>query len=102
MANRTLNKLAASAVAVAKGPAILSDGGHLYLRVDETHTSKRFVFVYARYGRTREISLGSYPALSLAEARKMRDALNAKLAKGEELVSRARRTRRPSRLSQKR
>jgi integrase len=85
MATRTLNRLTASGVAVAKGPATLSDGGHLSLKIDK-NGNKRWIFLYARNGRERELSLGPWPALSLAAARKKRDAWNATLARGEPLT----------------
>ena len=82
---RTSDKLSASKVATAKGPHTFSDGRHLYLNVDADH-NRRWIFIYARDGRQREISLGSYPALSLSDARKKRDAMNAMLARGEPLA----------------
>lgn len=82
---RTLNRLSASKVATAKGPHTYSDGGRLYLQVDG-NLNRRFVYIYARDGRQREISLGSYPALSLSDARKKRDAMNAALARGGPLA----------------
>ena len=84
MTTRTLNKLTAGKVVTAKGPARLADGGHLYLQVGPTH-SKRWVFIYARGGRQRELALGPFPAVSLAVARTKRDKLNAALANGEPL-----------------
>ncbi|HZZ59712.1 MAG TPA: integrase arm-type DNA-binding domain-containing protein [Roseiarcus sp.] len=83
---RTLNRLTAGKVATARGPAVLRDGGHLVLRIDKNQ-NKRWTFVYANNGREREISLGTYPALSLADARKKRDQMNAALANGEPLAS---------------
>ena len=82
---RTLNRLTASKVATAKGPRAFSDGGHLYLSIDANH-NRRWLFIYARHGRQREISLGTFPALSLADARKKRDAYNAALERGEQLA----------------
>jgi integrase len=79
---RTLNRLGASKIATAKGPATLRDGGHLCLLIDKNN-NKRWVFIYANKGREREISIGPFPAVSLADARKRRDAMNASLAKGE-------------------
>ncbi len=59
MATRTLNRLNASLVAVAKGPKSLSDGGHLSLAIDKNH-NKRWVLLYTRNGTARELSLGPY------------------------------------------
>ena len=61
-------KLSAVEVAKAKGPAVLHDGGGLYLRVSRTAT-KSWVFRFQRDGRRRDMGLGPYPDISLAEAR---------------------------------
>ena len=82
---RMLNRLSPAKVATAKGPHTYSDGGHLYLNVD-VNNNRRWIFIYARDGRQREISLGAYPALSMANARKKRDAMNETLANGEPLA----------------
>ena len=84
---RTLNRLTASKVATAKGPRTFSDGGRLYLQVDINHR-KRWLFIYARHGKQREISLGTYPAICLADARVKRDQMNTALAKNEPLTGR--------------
>ena len=85
MATRTQNRLTASKCATAKGPRAHADGNHLYLFVDDK-LRRRFVFIYARNGRQREIALGVFPSLPLAGARVKRDQLNSALARGEELV----------------
>ena len=82
MTTRTLNRLTAAKVATAKGPSMLADGGRLYLRVGD-NGNKRFLFIWARSGRQHEVSIGPFPALSLADARKERERLNAQLANGE-------------------
>jgi integrase len=61
-------KLSAVEVAKAKGPAVLHDGGGLYLRVSATG-SKSWVFRFQLDGRRRDMGLGRYPDISLAEAR---------------------------------
>jgi integrase len=61
-------KLSAVEVAKAKGPAVLHDGGGLYLRVSPTK-SKSWVFRFQLDGRRRDMGLGPYPDISLAEAR---------------------------------
>ena len=82
MTTRTLNRLTAAKVATARGPAMLADGGRLYLRVAD-NGNKRWIFIWARNGSQHEFSIGPFPALSLSEARGERDRLNARLAKGE-------------------
>jgi integrase len=61
-------KLSAMEVAKAKGPAVLHDGGGLYLRVSETGT-KSWVFRFQLDGKRRDMGLGPFPEISLAEAR---------------------------------
>ena len=45
------------------------DGRGLYLEVSPT-LNKRFVYRFTLKGRTSEISLGIYPAVTLTEARR--------------------------------
>jgi integrase len=61
-------KLSAVEVAKAKGPAVLHDGGGLYLRVSPTG-SKAWVFRFQLAGKRRDMGLGPFPDISLAEAR---------------------------------
>ena len=61
-------KLSAIEVAKAKGPAVLHDGGGLYLRVSATG-AKSWVFRFQIDGKRRDMGLGPYPDVSLADAR---------------------------------
>jgi Arm DNA-binding domain len=62
-------KLSAVEAAKAKGPTVLHDGGGLYLRVSPTG-SKSWVFRFQLNGKRRDMGLGPYPDISLAEARR--------------------------------
>jgi integrase len=64
-----IGKLSAVEVARAKGPAVLHDGGGLYLRVSPTG-SKAWVFRFQLDGKRRDMGLGPFPDISLAEARR--------------------------------
>src|SRR5215469_11589922 len=73
-----IGKLSAVKVAKAKGPAVLHDGGGLYLRVAPNRTdrngnekpgAKSWVFRFQLDGKRRDMGLGPYPDISLAEAR---------------------------------
>jgi integrase len=44
--------------------------------------AKRWVFIYQRHGRRREMGLGAFPIVSLADAREARDAARRQLARG--------------------
>jgi Arm DNA-binding domain len=61
-------KLSAVEVSKTKGPAVLHDGGGLYLRVSVTG-AKSWVFRFQLDGKRRDMGLGPYPDTSLAEAR---------------------------------
>ena len=61
-------KLSAVEVIKAKGPAVLHDGGGLYLRVSATN-AKSWVFRFQLDGKRRDMGLGPFPDISLAEAR---------------------------------
>ena len=54
-------------------PAKLSDGGGLYLEVAPTTGGKWWRLKYRIDGREKRISLGTYPTVSLKEARRRRD-----------------------------
>jgi Phage integrase central domain/Arm DNA-binding domain len=69
LAMAQIGKLSAIEVAKAKGPAVLHDGGGLYLRVSTTG-SKAWVFRFQLDGKRRDMGLGPYPDISLAEARR--------------------------------
>ena len=59
---------------------LLADGEGLYLRVRAT--SKIWIYRYKRWGKEAKLSLGQYPALSLAAARKKSRAEAEKRADG--------------------
>jgi integrase len=74
-----IGKLSAVEVAKAKGPAVLHDGGGLYLRVapnrkdgngNDKPGAKSWVFRFQLDGKRRDMGLGPYPDISLAEARR--------------------------------
>src|SRR5216684_2424593 len=70
-------KLTAVEVTKAKGPAVLHDGGGLYLRIAaprevrgvEVPGAKSWVFRFQLDGKRRDMGLGPFPDISLAEAR---------------------------------
>lgn len=78
------NKLTALAVKAA-GDGKLFDGDGLSL-VKKSERGN-WVFRYTFLGRRREMGLGVYPQVSLADARKSRDAASAILAAGHDPIS---------------
>ncbi|MFN3844509.1 MAG: tyrosine-type recombinase/integrase [Paracoccaceae bacterium] len=78
------NKLTAIGVKQAKAAGQvqkLADGNGLYLQV-EVSGSKLWRLAYRFGGKQKLISLGSYPLVSLADARAARDAARTLLTKG--------------------
>ena len=64
-----------------KKPQKLSDGGGMFLLV-QSSGAKLWRLSYRYDGRQKTLSLGKYPAVSLAEAREKREELKRLLAKG--------------------
>lgn len=64
----SLHNLTALEVRRAKGPRKLSDGGGLVLNVRESG-SKSWTFIYRFDGRRPEVGLGSWPDVTLSDAR---------------------------------
>lgn len=77
-----LHRLSARAVATAKGPALLSDGGGLYLRVSDKG-AKSWVYIYRVGTKRSEIGLGSLTGVSLAKARDTAAKCRALVADGK-------------------
>ncbi|MGC9953120.1 MAG: Arm DNA-binding domain-containing protein, partial [Rhizomicrobium sp.] len=83
MGKRTLNRLSAKEAEKLKTPGRHSDGGGLYLAIDNGGR-RRWVFMYVRRGRRVELGLGGGRDLSLATARTEATTLRAMLANGED------------------
>lgn len=62
-------------------PGLHADGNGLYLAVKSTG-AKSWIFRYSINGRRRDAGLGSFPAVSLAEARKAAIAYRSSVADG--------------------
>ena len=81
---RARNKL--TAVAVKKsGTGRLSDGAGLFL--DKKDNAGKWTWRYSIAGRRRDMGLGGWPQVSLADARKERDKWEAVLAGGADPIS---------------
>ncbi|OLP52604.1 integrase [Rhizobium rhizosphaerae] len=77
----SLNKLSARAVTAIKKPGRHGDGGGLYLVVDKSG-ARRWVFLYRRDDRLREMGLGGLNAVTLARARELAAEARANLQAG--------------------
>ena len=76
-----IGKLTAVAITKERGPAVLHDGGGLYLRVSASG-AKAWVFRYQLNGRRRDMGLGAFPAISLAGAREKAAAYRKQRTEG--------------------
>jgi integrase len=85
-AARTSSKLTARHAQNLKKPGYHGDGSGLYLRV-ATGGSKSWLFRYTKAQRTRDMGLGSFPAVSLAAAREAAHRCRQKLALGVDPIS---------------
>lgn len=81
MTGRALNKLSATQAAKIMKPGRHSDGGGLYLFIDQ-HGRRRWIFMYVREGKRSELGLGGGRDLSLANARAEAAKLREVLATG--------------------
>ena len=73
-------KLTDTAVKNAKPPTSISDGGGLYLLVKET--GKFWRYNYRMDGKQKTLSIGSYPEITLKDARTQHEEARALLARG--------------------
>lgn len=89
---RTKHRLTAKAVANRKTPGLHADGANLHLRI-APGGSKSWIFRFTLNGRTRDAGLGSYPAVSLADARDEADRLRSQITAGIDPIA-ARETQR--------
>jgi hypothetical protein len=76
-----LSEIAIRAAKPREKPYKLSDGRGLYLLVNP-NGSRWWRFKYSRFGKERGLSLGVYPDVTLAMARKRRDEARTQLADG--------------------
>ncbi|WP_223215562.1 tyrosine-type recombinase/integrase [Agrobacterium deltaense] len=76
-----MNKLSARAVETISKPGRHGDGGGLYLVVDKSG-AKRWVFLYRRSDRLREMGLGGVHSVTLAKARELAQEARTKLQAG--------------------
>jgi integrase len=93
---RSRNRLTEQTIRRLREPRLHADGGGLYL--DAKHPPHRsWIVRYSRGGKTRELGIGPYPRITLAEARRRRDAALALLDQGIDPVDK----RREERLAQR-
>jgi hypothetical protein len=79
---RSINKLTPPAVRAEKRPGRHSDGGGLYLVVDPSG-AKRWLFLFRRGGKLKEMGLGGVNSVSLATARDRAEGARKVIAEGK-------------------
>jgi hypothetical protein len=83
---RQINRLSARTVATIKKLGRHPDGGGLYLSISP-NGGRRWVFIFKRGGKSREMGLGAAKTISLAQARELAGNARAVLAKGLDPIS---------------
>jgi hypothetical protein len=68
-----IHRLSARGVATLSAPGRHADGGGLYLSIskDGAAIRRRWVFLYRRHGRLKEMGLGGAMTVTLAQAREL-------------------------------
>lgn len=79
--SKATERLSATFVKSAKGPRRYHDGGGLYLQVSQSG-ARSWIFKYQSNKKGREMGLGPFPAMSLADARMARREYQGLLATG--------------------
>ena len=92
MAKRKVERLSALAVAKMKEAGYYADGKGLYLRVLASG-GKSWAFIFARHGRSREMSLGPYPDISLEVARQLAFNCRQQVREGIDPIEQRRQTK---------
>ncbi len=78
-----INRLTARGIAALTEPGRHSDGGNLYLNISKTG-SKSWVFFYRLNGKQREMGIGPFPTVTLADARDKAAEARRLLAAGQD------------------
>jgi integrase len=83
---KAIDKLTDRAVKALKTPGHHLDGNGLYLCVKPSG-SKSWILRYMIAGKAREMGLGAFPAIGLADARKKRDSQRKALSEGTDPIA---------------
>jgi integrase len=90
--SRALHRLSATFVRQCKARGVYQDGGGLRYRVYPNGTRLWVVRIVVA-GKRRDISVGAFPTISLAEARTQADAIRKAVAKGCDPIAESRAAR---------
>jgi integrase len=83
---RQINRLSARTVSTVRDSGRHPDGGGLYLSISP-NGGRRWVFIFKRGGKSREMGLGAAKTISLAQARDLAGNARSVLAKGLDPIS---------------
>src|SRR5437016_1494136 len=95
---RTIGKLSAVKVQRLKAPGYYADGGNLYFRIAEGG-ARGWIFRFRMHGRTRDAGLGSFPTISLAQARRQASKFREMVASGVDPIERRKADRTAARIA---
>lgn len=82
---RAINRLTSRGAKALREPGMHADGQGLYLRIDQTG-ARRWVLIYFRHGKRREMGLGSLEEVELSEARAAADRARQVLKDGHDPI----------------
>ncbi len=92
--SRQRNRLTATQVKAAQDAGRYSDGGGLYLNITRGG-SKSWAYIWTRSGRRREMGLGAYSNVSLADAREYAEKCRQDIRKGFDPINERKRASEP-------
>ena len=90
-----MSKLTAARIRTLQAPGMHGDGGGLYLKVSQTG-AKSWIQRITISGRRRDLGLGGFPAVGLADARDAAARNRALVAKGADPLAERRRSNTPT------
>ena len=90
-----IHKLSSAKVKAAASAGRYSDGGGLYLNITKGG-SKSWAYIWTRDGRRREMGLGSYLGVSLADARELAEGCRQQVRKGLDPIQERKRAEEPN------
>ena len=83
---RPIHRLTVKEVESFREPGVYADGGGLYLRVSGAH-GRSWLAAFHLAGRRREIGLGGFPDVGLAEARRAAEEVRRVVRLGRDPVA---------------
>src|SRR5262249_60642098 len=95
---KTTERLSALKLKNLNGPGYFADGGNLYFRIAPSG-ARGWIFRFAMRGRTRDMGLGAYPEICLADARELAAKCRVLVQPGVDPIEKRARRLAPARVS---